>query len=149
MTYLSDKKRIELAILPALIFSLMQDAFNASKTEEEKESVSKILKISFIIYTSFADSPKLVKRVSKLVHKILSLFVDKRDGTYHIRKVILCLYEVTQRLIYEGRIDDQIALVVQDALELEHASQISDKDWFALKESAEKRVEDVIKLINE
>lgn len=146
---MNEKRRCQNAILPAVVFALTSDAMKLSKSDAEKESLFGINTTAFKIYAIYADSLKLKKRTSKAVNKILELFVDVRDGTYHIRKVILALYNVTQEAFDAGLIQKESAEVVQDALDLEGKLDCEEQDWLKLKASAEKRQNEILKIIKE
>lgn len=146
---MNDKRRCQNAILPAVVFALTSDAMKLSENDAEKESLTRINKIAYKIYFSYADSFKLIKRTSKALNRILELFVDARDGTYHIRKVILALYNVTQEAFDVGLIQKESAEVVQDALDLEGKLYCEEQDWLKLKASAEKRQNEILKIISE
>ena len=146
---MNDKPRCQNAILPAVVFALTQDALKLSKDEAEKESLARINAIALKVYSAYANNWKLVKRTSKALNRILELFVDSRDGTYHIRKVILALFGATQLALNEYLIQNESALVVQDALNLEAKLEFNEADWFKLKASADKKVEDILKIIKE
>ncbi len=146
---MNDKPRCQNAILPAVVFALTQDALKLSKNEAEKESLTKINAIALKVYSAYANSWKLKKRTSKALNGILELFVDSRDGTYHIRKVILGLYNVAQEMFNANLIKKRSALVVQFALNLEGKLEFNEADWLKLKASADKKVEDILKIIKE
>lgn len=146
---MNDKPRCQNAILPAVVFALTQDALKLSKDEAEKESLARINAIAFKVYSAYANSRKLKKRTSKSLNRILELFVDSRDGTYHIRKVILALYNVAQEAFNANLIKKRSALVVQFALNLEGKLEFNEADWLKLKASADKKVEDILKIIKE
>lgn len=144
---MNDKRRCSNAILPAVVYAITLDAIKLGKDEKEKESLIRINTIAKTVYAAYANCFKLEKRVSKRVHEILKLFVDARDGTYHIRKVILALYNATQEAYNMSLIKKDSALVVQDALNLEGKLPMNEDAWFKLKSSADKKVDDIVKII--
>lgn len=146
---LSDKRRCQHAVLPAVVYALMTDAAKMTSKQEEKDLYSKVGQIADKVCWAYANNWKLVKRTSRALHKILNLFVDSRDGKYHIRKVMLALHGATQIVLDEDLITNDVALVVQDALNLEGMMTINDDDWLKLKASADKKIDDIVNIIRE
>ncbi|MBM5782585.1 MAG: hypothetical protein FJ368_04095 [Pelagibacterales bacterium] len=144
---MNDKKACQHAYFPAIVLTLAGEAIARSKNDDEKQLIDNLAKIAAIVYKSYAPSLKLIKRVSRAVHATLSLFVDARDNTYHIRKVFLALFGATQTALDEDLIDNNIALVVQDALNIEGKAPMADEDWLKLKASADKKVKEIMTIL--
>lgn len=146
---MNEKRRCQQAILPAVIYTILEDAINLNKETAACKEIKTIQEIAAKIISSYIDNIKLIKRIGRGRDKILKLFLDKNEGTYYIRKVILGLFEVTQLALDQGLIDENAALVVQDVLNLENEVPMNDEEWLKLKASADKRTEEILTIIRE
>lgn len=145
---MNERRACQHALLPAIVFALTKDALAGSQDKDEIVLLTKINQIADKVARSYAPTEKLLRRVDKSIHKTIQLFVDARDGRYHIRKVILALHGATQIALDSDLINNEVALVVQDALNLEGRFEMKDEDWIKLKQSADKKVEEIVKIIH-
>lgn len=144
---MNDKRSAQVAIFPAILFALTKEAIGYSNHNKECEILYDINHKSMQAMFDTISRPKLLKRLEKAINSILKLFVDSQDGTYHIRKVILALHGATQKALDCDMINNDIAILMQEALNLEGEIPMSDKDWLKLKASADKKCDDVFRII--
>lgn len=145
---MTDKKICLEAILPTIVIAVCKDALLLNKGESG-ESVFELKEKALAYFFSIVKSNKLIKRIERCCHRVLTLFVDKQDGTYSMRKVILALHQVTQQLYDEGLVSIEAAQIVADILEIEGQTEADKQAWIKLKASADKKVIDIIKIIKE
>lgn len=147
MKYKNDRRAKQEAVIPAILLKVMFDAIEKSKSKAQTDKLEKIYNESLEKLYEIIRKPKLLLKVQKIVNEIMNLFVNKQDGTYHIRKVILTLHGVTQTALDLDYIENDVALLVQEALILENEIYIDDESWHKLKSSADKKVDQIIDII--
>ena len=146
MNKMTEKQICLEIILPTLVIAICKDALLINKGKAG-EPFELLRDKSYEYFFSLVKTNKLIRRLERCCNAILREFVCKSDGTYTMRKVVLAMHPLTQHLHDRDLVSRKGAELVQDLLVIEGDSELAKNDWLKIKASADKKVEDLIKII--
>lgn len=145
---MNDKKICLQCIIPLVVAKICVDALIISNKDSADYSKITELKDKCFGYVIKQSNPKLLRRLSRCCNELFLLFTSKQDGTYYIRKMIVTVFNATQQLFDENLINEDVALMVQALLDVEHNSyKGTSEDWEKLLASANKKTNNFLKII--
>ncbi len=130
--YVSDKKTVERAFILFLLRIVTINAMSGDRTLILKvvdEEIGKVCKGK--------EEGKIVRRCDRLAVATMRTILDKDE--IHGHKFILLIHSLTQRIIDSGYVFPQSLIdIFEPFFELESKMEVANKDWEALKNSADK-----------
>lgn len=133
--YKSEKQLVEENLL---IFILSVIALESVKDQK----LASPLKKQFLENCK-DKSFKISRRCGRLVADLE--IVDKQNGMINGHKLILTIHSLAELLAEKGQLKEFMIELFEPFLEIENRQQMDEKEWFVLKNSAEKQA---IKLLN-
>jgi len=103
------------------------------------------------------DKAKMLRRLDRKAHEIYLVMRNKQDDTVHGHKAVLAFYGVAQKMIDDNfQFDQRVTDLIELFLKLEGQQDVdylgnplSDDDWLALKNSADKAAEKIYQIIKQ
>jgi hypothetical protein len=148
MPYINDKELIKMAIMPYFLGTI---ALNGITIEKEK-----FFGVCKSFYKELCDKhnkdiKKLNKRLDNVNSMIMCELVDRQTREFNTHKAILAINSLVQMAFDNNKFSldyaEKLASLLEPFQEIEARMKLDDKDWFALKESADKKAKKIYEMI--
>ena len=146
--YKKDSDFIKMAIIPYFLGTL---ALYGIKFKEA--SFFKLCKSFYedLCKTYVKEIRKMNARLDGLNTKIMNELVNKQNRELNTHKAIICLNAVIQMAIDNNNFDkdyaEKLVSFLEPFQEIESRMPMTDEEWLALKESADKKAKKIYELI--
>lgn len=149
MKYISDANLIKITIFPYFLGTLALEGIKV-KTSEFFE----LCKDCYIdILSEYGKEERLyriTKRLNKLTCEAIKEIMNKQTFEVNTHKAILIINTIAQMVIDSNIIDlemqQKIASLLEPFQEIEARMDMSDEDWLALKNSADKQAKKIYEI---
>jgi hypothetical protein len=153
MPYINDKELIKMAVVPYFLGNLA--IYNGITKEQEK--FVELCKTFYLElcnkYNKYLSKEifKLNKRIEIINRNIILELMDKQTNKVSAHKAILAINSLVQMAFDNNKFSldyaEKLAILLEPFQEIEARMKLDDKDWFALKESADKKAKKIYEMI--
>jgi len=146
MSYISDNNLVKIIIFPYFLGTLALNGITKNTNEFFKLCESWYLEI-LDKYNKKDKLAKLNNRLDLLTNKAIYELANKQTSEVNTHKAIIAINIVAQMAIdanlFDYEMQAKIASLLEPFQEIEARMNISDEEWFALKNSAEKQAKKI------